>query len=164
MPYLQRSFYAKEPYNSRLFCGKRPAILGHPMHLCHPVVSSSTRTPRALLHKSPTQIGLFWGKGPATFNSSYASRNLAVSNSTRTPRASWHNSSTQTKALLCVEVFTNTNILRAKYLCTPRALLHRSPTQIGLFCGKKLETFEASYASRPYCERNTCTHLELFGT
>ena len=40
MPYLHRSFSAKEPYHHWLFCRKETCNLRHPMHLCHPVVSS----------------------------------------------------------------------------------------------------------------------------
>jgi len=37
IPYLDRLFSSKEPYNWWLFCGKKPATW-HAMHLRHPVV------------------------------------------------------------------------------------------------------------------------------
>ena len=37
MPYLYRSFSAKEPHNEWLFCGKMTCNFSHPMSLCHPV-------------------------------------------------------------------------------------------------------------------------------
>jgi len=39
MPYLYRSFSAKEPYNRWLFCEKWTAKIKHPMVLRHPVLS-----------------------------------------------------------------------------------------------------------------------------
>jgi len=53
MPYLYRSFSAKEPYSQCLFCGKMTCNLRHPMGLCHPVLRSKNCTEIDTLARLP---------------------------------------------------------------------------------------------------------------
>jgi len=66
MPYLCRSFSAKQPLIVGLFCGKRPTKIRHAMGLCHPVrriphqiLTDLTFETWGRIQKFPTRCGFF---------------------------------------------------------------------------------------------------------